>query len=234
MSDVNEFGQPVGEPVGLWAPPPLPQSVALSGSTTVLEPLEWTRHGHGLFAAFSTAGEDLWTYMTFGPFPHPDALRDTIDWMASQEDWVPYAFVVDGKPLGFASYLRIDPSQGVIEIGAIVLSPRLQRSVPATESLYLMIRNVFDLGYRRCEWKCDSLNEPSRQAGERLGFRYEGTFRKAMHYKGRNRDTAWFAITDDEWPSLDLAYRRWLSEDNFDMDGRQSRRLGELIEETRI
>ncbi len=233
MSDFNEFGQPVGQSIGEWTPPRFPPNMALTGRTARLEHLDWPQHGLGLFEVFSSAGDELWTYMTFGPFSSPEALRETIGWMTAQEDWLPYAIVVDGDPLGFASYLRIDPPQGVIEIGAIVFSPRLQKTTPATESLYLMIGNVFGLGYRRCEWKCDSLNEPSIKAGERLGFRYEGTFRKAMHYKGRNRDTEWFSLTDEEWPTLDEAYSRWLAPENFDPEGIQLRRLGDLIAEHR-
>lgn len=229
MSNMNEFGQPIGDALGGWVAPPPPTPVPLKGRTTSLEPLGWEEHGVALYEAFASATDDLWTYMTFGPFHRPDLLRETIDWMTAQPDWLPYAIVVGDRPLGFASYLRMDPPQGVIEIGAIVLSPPLQRTTPATEALCLMMRNVFDLGYRRCEWKCDDLNRPSRAAGERLGFRYEGTFRKAMHYKGRNRDTAWFAVTDEEWPSLDRAFRTWLSPDNFDSAGLQKERLGGLI-----
>lgn len=233
MPDLNEHGQQVGDSLEGWPPPPQPPWVPLSGRTTDVEPLDWARHGGALFERFAEAGDDLWTYMTFGPFPGPDDLRETMEWMASQQDWLPYAITVEGEPLGFASYLRINPPMGVIEIGAITLSPPLQRTTPATEALYLMIQNVFRLGYRRCEWKCDSLNQASRRAGERLGFRYEGTFRKAMHYKGRNRDTAWFAITDDDWPALDQAYSVWLSPDNFDGRGRQRRRLSDLIAASR-
>jgi RimJ/RimL family protein N-acetyltransferase len=121
--------------------------------------------------------------------------------------------------------LRIDQKNGVIEIGSIVFSPSLQRTSAATESVYLLLKNAFELGFRRCEWKCDHLNLPSRVAAERLGFRYEGTFRKATHYKGRSRDTAWYAITDEEWPALDAAFRSWLADDNFDVDGVQRRSL---------
>lgn len=233
MSAVNEFGQPVGDSIDSWIPPTYPSRSTLTGRTTVLEPLEWASHGAGLFEALSASEDALWTYMTFGPFSSSDDFRTAVVWMTKQENWLPYAIVVDGDPLGFASYLRIDPPQGVIEIGAIVLSPPLQRTTQATEALYLMIDKVFALGYRRCEWKCDSLNEPSRRSGERLGFRYEGTFRKGMHYKGRNRDTAWFSMTDDEWPSVKRAYRRWLSPDNFDRHGMQIERLGDLIAASR-
>jgi RimJ/RimL family protein N-acetyltransferase len=141
---------------------------------------------------------------------------------------LPYAILVDGKPVGFLSYLRIDPRGGVIEIGSIVFAPEMQRTAAATETIFLLIKNAFDLGYRRCEWKCDDLNAPSRRAAERFGFIYEGTFRKATHYKGRNRDTAWYAITDDEWPQVERAFARWLAPDNFDTGGRQLRSLSDL------
>ncbi len=148
-----------------------------------------------------------------------------IDVIVAYPHWQPYAIVVKGVALGFMSYLRIDPPNGVLEIGSIVLAPELQRTRAATEALYLFIKNAFDLGYRRCEWKCDDLNGPSRTSAERLGFRYEGTFRKATHYKGRNRDTAWYAITDDEWASLDRAFQAWLAVDNFDRTGTQRQPL---------
>jgi len=122
----------------------------------------------------------------------------------------------------------MEPEAGSIEIGGISYSPALQRTIAATEALYLAIRNTFDFDYRRCEWKCDDLNEPSRTAAVRLGFRYEGTFCKATQYKGRNRDTAWYAITDEEWPALDAAFSAWLSDDNFDNRHRQRRSLAEI------
>ncbi len=228
MAAVNEFGQPVGDDLVGWDQPELPPATELTGRTVRLEPLSWPRHGQELFDVFSDAPDSLWTYMPFGPFHRVDELEATIEAMIGYPDWVPYAIVVDGQALGFASYLRAQPGDGVIEIGAIAFSPPLQKTTAATESLYLMIRNVFELGYRRCEWKCDDLNAPSRSAGRRLGFRYEGTFRQATHYKGRNRDTAWFAMTDTDWPRLDAAFRAWLSPENFDDSGRQVRSLREL------
>jgi RimJ/RimL family protein N-acetyltransferase len=136
--------------------------------------------------------------------------------------------LVDDKVVGFLSYLRIDPPGGVIEIGSIVFAPELQRTTAATEVIFLLLKYAFGLGYRRCEWKCDALNAASRKAAERLGFGYEGTFKKATHYKGRNRDTAWYAITDDEWPQVERAFARWLAPDNFDTGGRQLRSLSDL------
>ena len=143
-------------------------------------------------------------------------------------DWIPYAIEVEGAVRGFASYLRLDPPNGAVEIGSILYSPTLQRTTAATEAIYLMIRHAFANGYRRVEWKCDALNAPSVAAGERLGFRYEGTFRNATHYKGRNRDTAWFAITLEDWPETRAALESWLDPSNFDAEGRQTDSLASL------
>lgn len=232
MIGTNPHGQPIGDHLGEWAPPEAPAEMSTQGETVALEPLSWDVHGEGLWKRLSTAPEKTWTYMTFGPFPDVESFRGTIEAMVADPGLSPYAVVVEGEPLGFGCYLRVRPAEGVIEIGSIVLGPDLQRTAAATEALYLMIRRVFDLGYRRCEWKCDSLNEPSRQAATRLGFTYEGIFRQATHYKGRNRDTAWYAIVDREWPALDDALRRWLSPDNFDGDGRQLLTLREMRSET--
>lgn len=228
MTSINEHGQPVGWPLSGWEPPPIPPSEVLVGGTVGLVPLAPELHAAALFAAFSGSPDSLWTYMTFGPFTDPDDLEEALRAMVEPVDWLPYVVVVDDRPLGFASYLRIQPRDGVIEIGAITFSPVLQRTTAATEALYLMISRCFELGYRRCEWKCDDLNEPSRIAAVRLGFRYEGTFRQATHYKGRNRDTAWYAIVDTEWPDLDRAFQQWLSPENFDEDGRQRRSLHDI------
>lgn len=230
MGKTNPHGQPIGVPVDGWAPPPVPPAEPLEGRTVTLEPLDRQAHGPSLFEALSGAPDSLWTYMSFGPFRDYKGLEATLKAIEHYPDWVPFAIVVDDEPLGFASYLRIAPRDGSIEIGSIVLSPQLQRTTPATEALYLMIRNVFALGYRRCEWKCDDLNTASRRAAERLGFVYEGTFRQATLYKGRNRDTAWYAITDREWPALDRAFQRWLSPDNFDSNGAQRRSLRQMRE----
>lgn len=230
MSPVNDFGQPVGESLGEWRPPPPPSPLPLEGRTVSLEPLDARGHAGPLHHVFTDAPGSLWTYMSFGPFADLPDFEATLRGMSELPDWLPYTILVDSEPLGFASYLRINPGDGVIEIGSITLSPLLQRTTAATEAIYLMIRNAFDLGYRRCEWKCDDLNQPSRAAALRLGFTYEGTFRNATHYKGRSRDTAWYAIVDAEWPTLDSAFQRWLSPDNFDDRGRQRRSLREMRE----
>ena len=221
MPPFDHSGQTLGEDLGSWTPPPFPPWEALTGSLVTLEPLDTEAHGSGLFDSFSVAPDSTWTYMTFGPFMDEHDLKTTLRWMVDQPDWLPYAIVVDGEPRGFAAYLRIDPPNGVIEVGSVSFSPTLQQTAAATEALFLLISNGFDLGYRRVEWKCDSLNEPSRRAGIRLGFAYEGTFKKATHYKGRNRDTAWFSMTDDEWSAIATAIRSWLEPTNFDESGTQ-------------
>jgi RimJ/RimL family protein N-acetyltransferase len=230
MTRQNEHGQPVGVPLSHWGAPAFPAGEEIAGRTVTLVPLDPESHTTDLYSVFATAPESLWTYMTFGPFPSADALKETLSAMTALDDWLPFAIVVDDRPLGFASYLRIQPADGVIEIGAITMSPPLQRSTPATEAIFLMIDNAFSLGYRRIEWKCDDLNEPSRRSAIRFGFTYEGTFRQATHYKGRNRDTAWYSIIEAEWPRLRETFLRWLDPENFDAEGRQRRGLGEIRE----
>jgi len=166
--------------------------------------------------------------MSFGPFETYDDFESALSSIAYPRDWSAYAIVVGDRPVGFAAYLKINPSDGVIEIGSIVFSPSLQRTTAATEAIYLMMDNVFELGYRRCEWKCDALNESSRRAATRHGFTYEGTFRQATHYKGRNRDTAWYSIIDREWPEFADAFIRWLAAENFDADGLQRSTIEEM------
>lgn len=225
---VNEYGQPVGPDLGGWRKAEVPEKRDLSSGRVTLEPLDSERHGQALFDIFEAATDAMWTYMPFGPFRDPVEVADTIDALVSLPDWRPYAVVVEEVVLGLCAFLRINPRDGVIEIGSIAFSPALQRTRAATEALHLMIKTAFGLGYRRCEWKCDHLNAPSRAAAERLGFRYEGTFRKATHYKGRSRDTAWLAITEDEWSVLEDSFQAWLANENFDSDGHQRQTLREL------
>ncbi len=221
----NMYDQPIGAPLPNWFPPPYPAAEPIDGRTVRLEPLDPSVHGPELFAAFAGASDSLWTYMNVGPFSGYPDFRSTLDAIMSYPQWVCFAFVVGGNSLGFASYLRIAPAQGAIEIGSIALAPALQRTTPATEGLFLMIRHCFELGYRRCEWKCDDLNEPSRRAATRLGFTYEGTFRQALVYKQRNRDTAWYAILDTQWPALEASFLQWLAPENFNGDGKQRQSL---------
>ena len=226
----NQLGQPIGAPVPGWKAPPRPPREATAGTYCRLEPLD-DHHADQLFAANRADRSDrMWTYLVYGPFETLDSYREWVSRMAQTDD--PLFFTVidanTGTASGVASYLRIDQAAGAIEVGHIAFAPSLQRTRAATEAMYLMMRRVFTLGYRRYEWKCDALNAPSRAAAARLGFLYEGIFRQATVYKERNRDTAWYAIIDSEWAALDHAFRRWLDADNFDDDGRQRLRLTEL------
>ncbi|MDA8095335.1 MAG: GNAT family protein [Betaproteobacteria bacterium] len=216
--------QTLGTPVPNWSAPPAPDRHVLHGRLCRLEPLDPNRHARDLYDAYSCdASGRGWTYLPYGPFAN----------MAEYDAWMraiclgpdPLLFAIldiaTSRALGVAAYLRITPNAGTIEIGHLHFSPRLQRTAMATEALFLLMREAFALGYRRLEWKCDSLNQPSRRAAQRLGFRFEGIFRQANVVKGRNRDTAWFSIIDREWPALQSAFERWLEPGNFDHDGRQ-------------
>lgn len=197
-----------------------------------VEPLDVARDADPLFAAYRDDPEGRsWTYLPVEPFKDIDAYRHWLSDIATKDDPL-FHVIVDGETneaSGIASFMRIDPPNGVIEVGHINYSPRLQGTTPATEAMYLMMRRAFDeLGYRRYEWKCDSLNEPSCRAAERLGFTFEGTFRQAWIVKGRNRDTSWFSILDSEWPAIRTALESWLSPANFDDNGEQKRRLADF------
>lgn len=228
---LNSLGQPIGDALPDWSPPPPPAHEALAGSSARVEPLDAARHFEPLWDAVSQERDGRsWTYLPSGPFPDVDAYRAWFDAFAARDDLLPYAVVRtdDGAAAGVASYLRIEPELGSVEVGHLHFTERLKRSPASTEAMFLMMEHAFALGYRRYEWKCDALNAPSRAAAERLGFRHEGRFRQAAVYKGRNRDTDWYSILDGEWPALREAFRRWLAPENFDADGRQRTRLSEL------
>jgi RimJ/RimL family protein N-acetyltransferase len=194
----------------------------------VLDP---ERHADDLWEANAADRENrIWAYLPYGPFDSADAYRKWTDGVAAGSDPLFHAVIdtATGKARGVASFLRINPASGSIEVGHINYSPLLQRTPAATEAMYLMMKRVFETGYRRYEWKCDALNARSRAAAQRLGFSYEGVFRQATVYKGRNRDTAWYAAIDSEWPELESAFTRWLDESNFDSDGGQRQRLADL------
>jgi len=177
-----------------------------------------------------------WTYLPYGPFARLEEYRDWLERENIGDDPLRHAIIErrSGRAVGVASYMRIDPRAGVIEVGGINYSPPLQRTPAATEAMYLMMRRVFDeLGYRRYEWKCDALNAPSRAAAQRLGFHYEGTFRQATVYKARNRDTCWFSILDTEWPDLKTRFECWLAPDNFDATGQQRQNLSSFTQRVR-
>ena len=225
----NELGQPIGDEVNDWHSVECPPRTPMQGRLCRLEPLDVLTHVDDLFEAFSTDKTGgLWTYMPMGPFATVSELKAWMDVACTGEDPVFYAIVNEatGKATGFASYLRINPEVGVIEVGFIAFSPQLQRTAMATEAMFLMMCRVFDeLGYRRYEWKCDALNEPSRKAALRFGFTYDGTFEQATIYKGRNRDTAWYSILDRDWPTMKAVFMQWLAEDNFDEHGLQKQPL---------
>ena len=225
MVRTNEYGQPIGEPVPGWRPVPLPDAARLDGRTCRLERLDADRHADDLYAAYAEApdGRD-WTYLDTGPYPTRESYREWARAAAARADPLHYAVIdaASGQAVGTLSLLRQDPTFGVIEVGWVMFSRRLQRTPISTEAQALLMAYVFDeLGYRRYEWKCDSLNEPSRRAALRLGFSFEGTFRSNVVYRGRNRDTAWFSITAPEWPRLRAGFEAWLDPANFDRDGRQ-------------
>jgi RimJ/RimL family protein N-acetyltransferase len=227
----DDLGQPIGFPLPGWKEPPRPPRTAMAGRYCRVEPIDPARHAEQLFRAYSLdPSHRNFTYLGSGPFSTLEAYRQ---WMKSSclgDDPLFHA-IIEGQSrqaAGVASFMRIDPRNGVIEVGNINYSPLLQRSRAATEAMYLMMQRAFGLGYRRYEWKCDALNAASRAAAQRLGFSFEGIFRQAVVYKGRNRDTAWYAAIDSEWPALEQAFRRWLDPGNFDEQGRQRTRLSDL------
>ncbi len=229
---LSPFGQPVGPALPDWTPRPRPPRTPLEGRICRVVPLDPGAHTAGLFATYSAAPDRSgWTYLP-DTMPESEAeLRERLESRAASEDPL-FHTILDrgtGAPLGIASYLRIDPGNGVIEVGHLHFGPKLQRAPAATEAMALMMGRAFDeLGYRRYEWKCDSLNAPSRAAALRLGFTFEGLFRNAVVVKGRSRDTAWFSVTEAEWPRIRAGFTAWLDPANFDTEGRQRRGLAEL------
>ena len=220
---INEFGQAIGEPVTTALPAGAPPTEPMDGrfcDVVALQP----RHADDLWSEFTAEPDDReWTYLSVGPF---ESQAEFADWVAAMSGSTDDRFVAvldasTGRAIGMAAYLRIAPAAGSIEVGHVHFGASLRGTSAATEAMYLMMRSAFDSGYRRYEWKCDSLNEPSRRAARRLGFTYEGTFRNAVVYKGRSRDTAWFSIIDTEWPAARAEFERWLDPENFDDQGHQ-------------
>ncbi|MHB8243076.1 MAG: GNAT family N-acetyltransferase [Solirubrobacteraceae bacterium] len=227
---------PLGEQVD-WAGARAPVRGELRGEHVLLRPVT-VEDAEPLFAISHLPDGDptVWTYLPDGPYESPQQLHDMLAWAATSEDPLYFAIVAlpAQRPLGIASYLRITPESGVIEIGHIWFGPELKRTVAATEAIYLLARHAFDeLGNRRLEWKCNALNAASRRAAERFGFTFEGVFRKHQVVKGRNRDTAWYAITDGQWPAIRRGFEAWLAPSNFDGQMRQRASLGELISTAR-
>lgn len=225
----------LGTPVPDFVPPPKPTGEVLTGRYAMLEPLNAEAHAALLFRSY--AGQDhVWDYMPYGPFSSASQYHRWVRETTLADDPLFYAIrnIESGHWEGVASYLRITPAAGTIEVGHINLSPSLQRTRAATEAMYLMMAWAFDAGYRRYEWKCDARNLGSRRAAQRLGFSYEGVFRQAAVVKGRNRDTAWFAAIEKEWSGLKEAFEAWLSPANFDPMGQQRERLGDLTGLVRV
>lgn len=221
---------PVGEPVPGWRPLPRPRRVVLEGTTVRAEPLDPAAHAAGLFGASHAPPDDpqQWDYLPYGPFAGEHAFAAWLGTVTGLEDPFFYALVQSpaGRPLGMASFVRIEPEHGSIEIGHIWIGGAHQRTRPATEAIYVLMRHALgDLGYRRLEWRCDALNRRSRRAAQRLGFTFEGVFRHHMVVKGRSRDTAWFSVIDTEWPAVRAGLERWLGDDNFDSRGVQRESL---------
>ncbi|HNP37705.1 MAG TPA: GNAT family protein [Woeseiaceae bacterium] len=234
---MNRFGQPVGPEVTGWEGVERPPHEPIAGRFCRIEPLSTNSHGDELYEAFADDVDGiLWTYMFVGPFESRDVFCAWIDAACESDDPLFHA-IIDAstdKAVGIASYLRIQPDVGVMEVGNITYSTRLQRTPMATEAMYLMMARAFDeLGYRRYEWKCDALNAASCKAAARLGFKFDGIFEQAIVYKGRNRDTAWYSVLDRNWPHLKNAYKSWLDPSNFDEHGTQRQKLQHFILPTR-
>lgn len=229
--ETNEYGQSIGCGVGAWTPRPMPDRVSLMGKHVTAEPIG-PEHANDLFAALCGPDDGpLWTYR---PAPRPQTRVEFEDsvvrLLAEHPDSASFAFIpANGSAAGIATFFPCVPASGVIEISGVLWSRSMQRTAAATEAIHLMLGYAFDdLGYRRVEWKCDSLNEPSRRAAARLGFTYEGRFRQHMVTKNRNRDTDWFSMLDSEWPSIRERHQRWLDPSNFDQHGEQRQRIAEV------
>jgi len=228
MSQKNQFGQPVGDALPDWQPRPHPQRETLDGRLCRLEPLN-LHHAEALFAAYQLAEDTrAWTWLLREPDVTPESYAAWVESVLTLQDPIHFA-VIDkqtGQPVGTLALMRIDSKNGVVEVGHVHFSPLLSRTPMSTEAQWLLMRYAFEtLGYRRYEWKCNSLNEPSRRAALRMGFQYEGRFRQALVIKGHNRDTDWFSVIDSEWPTVNKAMQKWLAADNFDTDGKQLRSL---------
>lgn len=229
---INELGQPIGDALPNFKPGDLPKMERLEGRYVIVECLSKDKHGADLYEVYGPdSSADMWTYLFQNPVQSQEEWSALLDQMLAAQDRFYYAIVdkESGKALGTFALMRINRGSRVIEVGSVTYSPQLKRTRLATEAQYLLARYVFEeLEYRRYEWKCDALNQPSRYAAERLGFIYEGTFRQAVVYKGRNRDTDWLAMIDKDWPAVKIRLEKWLSPDNFDENGQQIKALSDF------
>ncbi|WP_312664784.1 GNAT family protein [Pantoea sp. CTOTU49201] len=228
----NAYGQPVGFPLPDWQPRTWPGYEIFTGDYCRLEPLSAERHGRELYAAYALAADGRdWTYMFAEPFADEAAYVAYARKLENGRDPLHFAVIdpVSNRAVGSLALMRIDATNGSVEIGHVAFSPLLKQTRMATEAHYLLMRYAFEqLGYRRYEWKCDSCNQPSRNAALRLGFQFEGTFRQAIVYKGRSRDTCWFSIIDSDWPQVKQGFERWLAAENFTAEGAQREKLEAL------
>ena len=228
----DDFGKPVGQPIDNWSGCEFPPRSNMVGNYVIVSPLDISRDAQQLFDANSKATDgSRFTYLPTNAFDDFAAYKAWLDGMTANADPILHAIIdkATNRAVGVAAFMRIDAANGVVEVGNINYAPALSKTIGGTEAMYLMMKRAFDeLGYRRYEWKCDDQNAPSRAAAARYGFTYEGTFRNHMIYKGRNRDTAWFSITVEEWPALRTAFEAWMSPDNFDENGAQRTRLQDL------
>lgn len=229
---MNELGQPIGDALLDFQPGDLPNLERIEGQYVIIERLSKDKHGPDLYEVYGPDSPvDMWTYLFQTPAQSQAEWSQKLDLMLAAQDRFHYAIVdkESGKALGTFALMRIDRNNRVIEVGAVTYSPKLKRTRLATEAQYLLARYVFEeLEYRRYEWKCDSLNQPSRRAAEWLGFTYEGRFRQAIVYKGRNRDTDWLSMIDTDWPAVKSRLEKWLSPDNFDVNGQQIKALSDF------
>ena len=229
---MNELGQPIGDALSDFQPGDLPNLERTEGQYVIIERLSKDKHGADLYEVYGPdSPADMWTYLFQTPVQNQEEWSQLLDQMLAAQDRFHYAIVdkESGKALGTFALMRIDRNNRVIEVGAVTYSPELKRTRLATEAQYLLACYVFEgLEYRRYEWKCDALNQPSRRAAERLGFTYEGRFRQALVYKGRNRDTDWLSMIDKDWPAVKSRLEKWLSPDNFDEKGQQIKALSDF------
>ena len=229
---INQLGQPIGDALPDFQPGDLPNLERIEGQYVIIERLSKDKHGGALYEVYGPdSPADMWTYLFQNPAQNQEEWSRLLEQMLTAQDRFHYAILdkESGKALGTFALMRIDRNNRVIEVGAVTYSPKLKRTRLATEAQYLLARYVFeDLEYRRYEWKCDSLNQPSRRAAERLGFTYEGRFRQAVVYKGRNRDTDWLSMIDRDWPAVRRRLEKWLSSDNFDKNGQQIKALSDF------
>lgn len=224
VEEKNQFGQTLGHPVNDWQTVDFPKKEILRGRFCVLDPINLEKYADQLFQNLLVDNPgDTWTYLPYGPFNNSHEFKEWLLKTDARSDTQLYVILnLQNEPIGVCGYLRVTPEHGVIEVGHLHYSKFLQRTPMATEAMYLMMRYAFDdLHYRRYEWKCNALNEPSRQAAFRLGFKFEGTFRQNNVFKNYNRDTDWFSIIDSEWPEIKNRFQRWLAPENFDSSGKQ-------------